>query len=241
MYAKRLTTLAIMLAAGVGTAAQSQQNLKFTSRYSNNGETFHWKVFLDEAPDVLQKIKCVHYLLYPTLPNPSRYTCDGSNGFAIEENAKREFPIEIEVEWREASPSSQSYMLDLHSPDHLDKNLAIKPPPSCFTDRIEDHELAPFDIAQGPIYIYLAGLPLKFHGRADIVILAKGVWSGPRREVRSDDFKNRIAKLDPQAYGRATILSHSSSTVVVGGQAYLVKSDTSYQDRSAKITLCLAQ
>ena len=106
------------------------------------------------------------------------------------------------------------------------------------TETIKRKELVPFKILQRPVYVYLATLPMKLPGRADIFIFGSGLWSGSRREIRRDAVKDRLTQFDKQSYRETTIMSHKSSTVTIDGENYSVAVDTSYQKGSAQITLC---
>jgi hypothetical protein len=229
-----IITLAVMLSFATCAAEAQRRQVKMSNTYYHVDERFFWKVFVDEAPNVLQSIQCVDYALYPTLPDPSRHLCDGTNGFAAQERSQSEFPIAIKIAWRNGDITFQSYMLDLHSPD-----AAL----GCLNETVKVHEVVPFGVP-GPMSVYLANLPivpLEFHGQADIFVLGSGSLSGPRRQIQSNDFRHQIANFDKQSYVEKKIFSHYFAPVVVSQRSYTVVVDTSYQQGSAKVWLCPAK
>ena len=74
---------------------------------------YDWKVYVAEAPDVLEKIDHVTYFLHPTFPDPVRTVSDPSTGFALETKGWGEFKIGAKIQFKDGSSSNTSYMLDL--------------------------------------------------------------------------------------------------------------------------------
>lgn len=74
---------------------------------------YDWKVYVAEAPDVLEKIEHVTYFLHPTFPDPVRTVSDPSTGFALETTGWGEFEIGAKIQFKDGSSSNTLYMLDL--------------------------------------------------------------------------------------------------------------------------------
>ncbi len=109
-----LNVLAGALALLAYSTAEAQ-SVKVGNVYCYSGGTFHWKVFIDERPEVLRNIRCAVYSLYSTFPNPTREVCDAATRFTLEESGRGEFAMPVKVEWLNGTAADQLYTLDLHS------------------------------------------------------------------------------------------------------------------------------
>ena len=85
---------------------------KFLER---RGERPHykWRVFIDEAQPVLDRIKEVIYTLHPTFPQPSQKRDDPKDGFALETAGWGEFTLLIDVKYQDGEAEEIPYLLDL--------------------------------------------------------------------------------------------------------------------------------
>jgi transcription initiation factor IIF auxiliary subunit len=74
---------------------------------------YEWCVFVDESPEILDKIRCVEYVLHPTFPNPIRRVSEQATRFALFSSGWGGFRIGIDVEWKDGSHTKTDYMLAL--------------------------------------------------------------------------------------------------------------------------------
>lgn len=112
----KITNVTLLLVAFYCQALIAQ-GVKVNNIYFTEGRGFRWRVYLDEDPSQLRLIKCVEYTLFPSYTKPVREVCDPRDQFALEESGGAEFAIVLKIEWRDRAPSTQAYVLDLHSPD----------------------------------------------------------------------------------------------------------------------------
>jgi transcription initiation factor IIF auxiliary subunit len=75
---------------------------------------YEWKVFVDEKPEILDKIKQVQYLLHRTFPNPTRVSEDRKSKFALESSGWGSFTIYITVRYNDGTEEQAEYFLDLN-------------------------------------------------------------------------------------------------------------------------------
>ena len=99
-------------------ASRTAQALKFTN-YARplrefQGRTYYqWRVFMDEPPEVLDRIAEVQYVLHPTFPEPFQVRSDPRTKFALETNGWGEFRIIITIRYKDGKVEKTSYYLDL--------------------------------------------------------------------------------------------------------------------------------
>ena len=74
---------------------------------------YEWKVFVDEEPDVLNRIKEVIYLLHPTFKNPERVMRNQNEGFALEGSGWGSFDMTVTIKYIDRKVETQVYFLDL--------------------------------------------------------------------------------------------------------------------------------
>ncbi len=77
---------------------------------------YHWRVFVDENPSMLSRIHFIEYTLHPTSPRPHQTVDKPVGGFALEGNAWDEFPILIDVFYKDGTRERQQYPLDFSKP-----------------------------------------------------------------------------------------------------------------------------
>ena len=78
-----------------------------------DNDWYEWCVFVDEKPEVLQRIKSVEYTLHPSFPNPIRRVLDESSRFALFSSGWGGFDIAIDVEWKDDSQTKTIFPLRL--------------------------------------------------------------------------------------------------------------------------------
>jgi transcription initiation factor IIF auxiliary subunit len=86
-----------------------------TAKKERNGQ-WNWTVYLDAAPAVLERIRCVQYTLHPTFPNPVREVCERGNPnhpFALSASGWGEFVMNIRVFLRDGQSQEFQYQLRL--------------------------------------------------------------------------------------------------------------------------------
>jgi len=81
-----------------------------------NYEWFEWKVFMDEPPEKLTKVKSVEYRLHETFPNPIRVAEDRNSRFALRSSGWGEFWIFITIYLKDGAEEHTKYYLDLGKP-----------------------------------------------------------------------------------------------------------------------------
>jgi len=74
---------------------------------------FKWKVFIDEADNILDKIESVEYLLHPTFPEPYQVRNDKATKFALTSSGWGEFNIIATVNFKNGDKEKIKYRLDL--------------------------------------------------------------------------------------------------------------------------------
>jgi len=74
---------------------------------------YRWRVFVAEAPPVLDRIEYVEYVLHPTFVNPSRRVADRATAFALESEGWGGFEIYGTVHFRDGRDEDFEYFLDL--------------------------------------------------------------------------------------------------------------------------------
>ena len=82
-------------------------------RKFNQHTIYRWRVFVDESPNVLDKIAEVRYALLPTFPQPSQVRSDPSTKFALEETSLEAFHILIMIRFKDGRLMKTSYKLDM--------------------------------------------------------------------------------------------------------------------------------
>jgi hypothetical protein len=117
----RTVWLLLFTPALVGTQGSL---LKVDNSYTYDQNGFAWRVFIKEDGAVLDTISCVEYTLHPTFPNPIQRRCNAGDQFGLAARGWGEFTILLKVEWKDGKVTTQSYMLDLHSPSRNAKSLA---------------------------------------------------------------------------------------------------------------------
>lgn len=75
---------------------------------------YRWRVFIDEPPEQLNKIKSVEYLLHPTFPQPVQVCTNPNNKFALETLGWGEFSILVRVNYKDGSKEDSDYLLRLN-------------------------------------------------------------------------------------------------------------------------------
>jgi len=108
--------IAAVLVAVASTAPASDRQFRLSNVYAPGGDGFLWTIFVDEPPEVLGRIKCVEYTLYPSYPNPNHQVCTRETQFLLTEKAWEEFNVVVRFFLSDGTTTVQSYMLDLHSP-----------------------------------------------------------------------------------------------------------------------------
>lgn len=74
---------------------------------------YEWVVYVDEEPEILDKIKAVEYLLHRTFPEPLRRNTDRPSKFSLKSSGWGEFDILVTVFFKDGSRLETSYPLDL--------------------------------------------------------------------------------------------------------------------------------
>lgn len=77
---------------------------------------YQWRVFVDENPGVLDRIRCIEYTLHPTSPQPHQTVDDPEGGFVLEGRAWGEFRIIAEVFYKDGTREAQQHFLDFSKP-----------------------------------------------------------------------------------------------------------------------------
>jgi hypothetical protein len=77
---------------------------------------FKWKVFMDELPERLRKVKSVEYRLHETFPDPIRVVEDRNSRFALQSEGWGEFIIYIVIYLEDGTEEYGEYKLDLSKP-----------------------------------------------------------------------------------------------------------------------------
>ena len=79
-------------------------------------EWYKWKVFMDEPPDVLDKVSSIVYKLHETFANPIRIVNDRKSRFALSSVSWSGFWIHITVYLKDEREILTKYWLDLNRP-----------------------------------------------------------------------------------------------------------------------------
>jgi uncharacterized protein YigE (DUF2233 family) len=95
-----------------------------------------------------------------------------------------------------------------------------------------------FDIDKQSYFVYLASLPLKLPGRAELVVFSNVVWTGPMQNINRSALNERLKGLDAGSHVEPTIRSHRSATVSIGGKSVKITVDDSVNNGWSKVTLC---
>ena len=74
---------------------------------------FQWRLFVDEPPDVLQRIEAVQYHLHPTFPQPLQVRTDPRDGFALDSAGWGEFTVQATIVFKDGHRERSAYYLDL--------------------------------------------------------------------------------------------------------------------------------
>ena len=79
-------------------------------------ERFEWKVFMDESPEKVDKVRSVEYRLHKTFPSPIRIVEDPKSRFALRSAGWGEFWIFITIYLKDGTEKHTKYYLDLGKP-----------------------------------------------------------------------------------------------------------------------------
>lgn len=74
---------------------------------------YDWEVFVDESPEVIDKIDHVTYFLHKTFPNSVRTVTAPETDFSLNSRGWGEFDIGIKVTFKDGSEEQETYSLDL--------------------------------------------------------------------------------------------------------------------------------
>ena len=127
-----LPVVAVVSAAGPAEAAgQQQASLKFDNYARKtgdvNGQAFYeWRVFVDEPPDVLSRIRQVDYVLHPTFPQPYQRSTDRGSRFDLAASGWGEFRILITVHYTDGRQEKASYWLSLGKRWPIDRTPGLQ-------------------------------------------------------------------------------------------------------------------
>ena len=83
---------------------------------SVEGSLFEWRLFVNEPPQVLDRIESVIYTLPPTFSHPSRMITDAAGGFALEGHGAREFNVLATVLYKDHTEETQQHHVDFSKP-----------------------------------------------------------------------------------------------------------------------------
>jgi len=76
-------------------------------------EYYEWRLFLDEPPEVLDRVDRVEYRLHPTFPNPVRTIDDRASRFELVSAGWGEFTVLITVYMRDGSQLDTEHRVQL--------------------------------------------------------------------------------------------------------------------------------
>jgi transcription initiation factor IIF auxiliary subunit len=113
--------LAIMFLLSVITPMSGQDiTVKNTSSLVGNGR-WQWTVYIDGAPSILDKVKCVEYTLHPTFPNPLRVICERGphEPFALYGNGWGEFNVGVKIKFFDRKEQTYNHWLKLVEPSKV--------------------------------------------------------------------------------------------------------------------------
>ena len=79
-------------------------------------EWFEWKVFMDESPEILDKVQSVEYRLHETFPNPIRIVEKRQSQFALKSAGWGQFWIFITIYVKDGTEEHTKYYIDLSKP-----------------------------------------------------------------------------------------------------------------------------
>ncbi len=114
--------VAVVSAAEPGNPeGQQQASVKFNNYARKtsdvNGQGFYeWRVFVDEGPEVLNRIAQVDYQLHPTFPQPFQSSKNREAQFELTASGWGEFRILITVHYTNGQLAKTSYWLSLNRP-----------------------------------------------------------------------------------------------------------------------------
>jgi transcription initiation factor IIF auxiliary subunit len=77
---------------------------------------YKWRLFVEEPPAELARIRAVEYILHPTSPNPVQVRTDPGDGFALETTGFGSFLAAIRIYFKDGSKEDTSYWVDLRKP-----------------------------------------------------------------------------------------------------------------------------
>jgi hypothetical protein len=87
------------------------------SREVRSTKVYSWCVFLNEGPELLNKIQMIEYTLHPTFPTPVREIIDKEHCFALQSEGWGTFTINIRVLFKGGEEKDEVYMLRLEADD----------------------------------------------------------------------------------------------------------------------------
>ena len=78
---------------------------------------WQWSVWVDGAPEELDSIDHVVYVLHPTFHNPVRYVSDRATGFRLDTSGWGNFTVHANAVYRDGRETALDHELILRYPD----------------------------------------------------------------------------------------------------------------------------